>query len=162
MRFASQVSLFAVASYCLLFAGCIYEAPITEKPTRRIDEKLLGDWTATNDKGETVKMKVVKEDDERYIVLFDHDLYRAWHSDVAGRPFFTVQELEAKTKKYSYSAWELKEDGTLIGRSVSDKVVPDETKDSKTVQELLKKSIKNPELFNEPMKFMREKQGLGG
>jgi hypothetical protein len=58
--------------------------------------------------------------------------------------------------------WELKADGSLIGRSVNEKVVPDETRNSAAVRELLKKNIANPNLFNKPMKFTREKKGLGG
>ena len=35
-----------VAAACFFaFSGCEYEVPITAKPTRKVDEKLLGDWT---------------------------------------------------------------------------------------------------------------------
>ena len=143
---------------CLLFSSCIYEAPITEKPTRKVDEKLIGTWIGKSEKNdETVKMKVVKLDDSTYIVDFDNHLYRAWHSDVAGMPFFSVQDLEENEKQFSYSSWKLNDDGRLVGRSVSDKLVPDEAKTSKEVQQLLEKNSKNPALFNEPMTFMREK-----
>jgi len=159
MRLASRAGLFAAAVYCLSFAGCIYEVPITAQPTRKIDEKLLGTWTGKSEKNkdETVKMKVVKLDDSNYIIEFDNHLYRAWHSDVANTPFFSVQDLEDKEKQFSYSTWKLNDDGTLVGRSVSDKVVPDETKTSKEVQLLLEKNIKNPGLLNEPMTFTRDK-----
>ena len=42
-------------------------------------------------------------------------------------------------------------------RSVRDKVVPKETKDSATVIELLTKNARNPELFGEEIEFKKEK-----
>jgi hypothetical protein len=159
----NRVSVLAFLAYSLLCSGCLHDVPITDRPTRQINEQLLGDWMARNEEnGETVRMKVAKLDDYKYVVYFDHNLYRAYHSDVATVPFVTVQDLDTKEQKYSYSMWELKADGSLIGRSVNEKVVPDETRNSAAVRELLKKNIANPNLFNKPMKFTREKKGLGG
>jgi hypothetical protein len=45
-----------------------------------VQERLLGDWISLDDK-ET--MKVRRLDDNIYIVYFDGDLFRAYHSDVA-------------------------------------------------------------------------------
>ncbi len=150
-------------AYYLVFCGCLYNVPITDKPMRKIDERLLGDWIGKSEEdGETVKMKVAKLDDYNYVVYFDHDLYRAYHSDVENTPLLSVQDLDTKEQKYSYSSWEMRADGTLIGRTVNDKIVPDETKDSATVQQLLKKNLTNPKLFGKPMKFTRETQNLGG
>lgn len=159
----NRVLTLAFLAYSLLFSGCLHDVPITEAPTRKINEQFLGDWIARNDEnGETVRMKVAKLDDYKYVVYFDRNLYRAYHSDVANIPFVTVQDLDTKEQKYSYSVWELDTNGILIGRSVNEKVVPDETKNSKAVRELLQKNIENPNLFNKPMKFTREKKGLGG
>lgn len=154
-----RIGMLAVAVCCLLFPSCVYEVPITAQPTHKIDGRLLGNWTAKDDKnGETVKMKVVKLDDYNYIVYFDNkDLYRVFHSDVAKTPLVSVQILDSEKPKYAYSAWTLNEDGTLVGRAVNDKVVPDETKTSSAVQKLLEQNLKNPDLFEEPMKFTKDK-----
>jgi len=42
---------------CLAFSGCEYEVPITSKPTRKIDKRLLGDWLE-KDSGPTGKEKL--------------------------------------------------------------------------------------------------------
>jgi hypothetical protein len=159
IRDFTRLGSLAAAVACLLFNSCEYEVPITEKPTRKIDEKLLGDWEAKDDSdGKTVKMKVVKLDDANYIVSFDEHLYRVYHSDVGKTPFVSVQDLGSDSKPYSYSVWKLTEDGALVGRSVSDKVVPDATKDSATVQKLLKQNLDNPELFEKnEMRFTKVK-----
>lgn len=158
-KLLGRIGLLAVSACCVLFGSCVYEAPITAEPTRKIDQRLLGNWTARDEKnGETVKMKVVKLDDYNYIVFFDNkDLYRVFHSDVAKTPFVSVQILDSEKPQYAYSSWTLNEDGTLVGRAVNDKVVPDETKTSSAVQKLLEQNLKNPDLFEEPMKFTKDK-----
>ena len=134
---------------CFIFSGCEYDVPITPKPTRTVDVRLLGDWTAKNG---TSKLKIVRLDESNYIVYLgpdDGELYRVYHSDVDETALVSVQQLDSKKRKYAYWAWKLSDDGTLLLRNVNDKVVPDETKDSASVQELIKKNIKNPALFEE-------------
>jgi hypothetical protein len=155
---AGKSTLGIVAAACwLAISGCVYQVPITVKPTRKIDERLLGTWTT---KDEKVMMKVVRLDDLNYIVSnihdielmsFKEDLYRAYHSDVAKTALVTVQILdsEAGKPKYCYWAWKLSDDDTLHLRCVNDKIIPDDTKDSASVQKLLKKNLQNPELLGE-------------
>jgi hypothetical protein len=153
-------STFAIiAAYCcFVFSGCVYDVPITAKPTHKIDERLLGDWTSKEGKDKkTNKMKIVRVDDYNYVVSYNGDLYRAYHSDVAKTAFVSVQILDSAKPKYAYSAWKLSDDGTLIGRAVSDKVIPDETKDSASVQKLLEKNLQNPALFEEEVPFTKDK-----
>src|SRR5258707_1281911 len=88
----------------------------------------------------------------------DGDLFRAYHSDVADTPFATVQDLNSSDRKYAYVIWKLSDDGkNLRLRSVNDKVVPKETKDSATIVALLTKNARNPELFGEEIEFKKEK-----
>jgi hypothetical protein len=144
----------AVAAFCFAFSGCIYQVPITAKPTRQIDERFLGNWTSKDGKS---KMKVVKLDDSNYIVLCDGDLYRAYHSDLENTPFVTVQILDSQKPQYSYFTWKLSDDGTLSGRRVNDKIVPDDTKDSATVRKLLKQNLHDPALFEAETQFTKDK-----
>jgi hypothetical protein len=52
----------------------------------------------------------------------------------------------------------LSDDGKdLRLRSVNDKVVPKETKDSASIVALLTKNASNPELFGEEIEFKKEK-----
>jgi hypothetical protein len=63
----------------LAFTACQYEVPITSNPTRKVEERLLGDWTSADGKE---KLKLRRLDDSIYIVYYDGDLFRAYHSDL--------------------------------------------------------------------------------
>ena len=145
-----------VVSLCILaFSACEYEVPITSSPTRKVEERLLGNWSSLDGKE---KMKVRRFDDSIYIVYFDGDLFRAYHSDVTDTPFVSVQDINSSDRKYAYVVWKLSDDGKRLRlRSVQSKVVPKEQKDSATVAELLKENAKNPELFGEEIEFKKEK-----
>src|SRR5437763_13208653 len=129
------------------FSACEYEVPITPSPTQKVQEPLLGDWTSTDGKE---KMKVRKLDDSIYIVYYDGDLFRAYHSDIAETPFVSVQDLNSNDRKYAYVVWKLSDDGkTLSLRNVTGKVVPTGIKDSATIVALLKQNARNPDLLSE-------------
>jgi len=116
---------------------------------------LLGDWISADGKE---KLKLRSLDDSVYIVYYDGDLFRAYHSDIAETPFATVQDLNSSDRKYAYVIWKLSSDGrNLRLRNVNDKIVPKETKDSATVVGLLTKNTNNPVLFGEEIEFRKEK-----
>jgi hypothetical protein len=120
-----------------------------------VQEQLLGDWTADDGKE---KLKLRSLDDNVYIVYYDGDLFRAYHSDVAETSFASVQDLNSSDRKYAYVIWKLSDDGkSLRLRSVNDNVVPKETKDSGAVVALLTKNARNPELFADEIEFRKEK-----
>jgi hypothetical protein len=144
----------AVAACCFVVSGCVYDVPITAKPTHKVDTRLLGDWTSKDGKD---KLKVVKLDDFNYIVYSDGDLYRAYHSDMADTPFVSVQKLESEKPQYAYWTWKLSNDGTLSLRNVNDKIVPDNTKDSASVRKLLKENLHNPALFGDETQMTKDK-----
>ena len=139
----------------LALGACQYDVPITSSPTRKVQEQLLADWRSTDGKEE---LKLRRLDDSIYIVYYDGDLFRAYHSDVAETPFATVQDLNSSDRKYAYVTWKLSDDGrNLRLRNVNDKVVPKETRDSATIVALLTKNAGNPELFGEEIEFQKEK-----
>ena len=145
----------AISLCALAFNACQYDAPITSGPTRKVQERLLGDWTS-NDGKETLKLR--RLDDSIYIVYYDGDLFRAYHSDLAETPFATLQDLNSNDRKYAYVIWKLSDDGKFLRlRNVNDKVVPKESKDSATVVALLTKNASNPDLFGEEIEFRKEK-----
>lgn len=145
----------AIALCCLAFASCQYEVPITSAPTRKVQEQLLGNWKSSDGKEE---LKLRRLDDNIYIVYYDGDLFRAYHSDVAETPFATVQDLNSNDRKYAYMVWKLSDDGNRLSlRNVSDKVISKETKDTATVVALLTKNARNPELLGEEIEFRKEK-----
>ena len=151
-KFALGIS---AAVCCVASSSCNYDVPITSKPTGKVDERLLGNWTSTDGKE---KLRVRKLDDTIYIVSYNGDLFRAYHSEVAKTPFLSVQDINSKERKYVYLTWKLSADGKTLGlRPVREKVMPKETKDPATVQKLLEKNLQNPELFEDEEQFTREK-----
>jgi hypothetical protein len=104
------------------------------------------------------KMKVRRLDDSIYIVSYDGDLFRAFHSDVAKTPFISVQDIDSADRKYTYLTYKLSDDGQrLVLRAVKTEVVPSETKDPVSVQKLLEKNLRNPELLGDEGRFIKEK-----
>ena len=97
-------------------------------------------------------------DDSTYVVYYDGDLFRAYHSDVGEMPLVSVQDLNSNDRKYAYVVWKLSSDGkALTLRSVNNKVIPKETKDSAGVAALLMKNARSSELFGEEIEFHKEK-----
>jgi hypothetical protein len=139
----------------LVFSACQYEVPITSSPTRKVQEQLLGNWVSLDGKE---NMRVRQLEDSTYVVYYDGDLFRAYHSDLAEMPFVSVQDLNSNDRKYAYVVWKLSDDGKrLTLRSVKEKVVPKEIKDSTAVAALLTKNAHNPQLFGEEIEFRKEK-----
>ena len=85
-------------------------------------------------------------------------MFRAYHSDIAGTPFASVQDLNSNDRKYAYVVWRLSDDGKRLSlRNVNRKLIPKESRDSATVAALLTKNAHNPELFGEEIEFRKEK-----
>ena len=153
---AKQLAVaFSAAVCCFVISGCDYDVPITDGPTRKLDERLLGNWISKDGKE---KMKVRRLDDSTYIGSYDGDLFRAFHSDVAGTSFISAQDIDSAERKYVYLTYTVSADGNRLGmRDVNTAVVPKETKDSASVQRLLQDNLRNPKLFNEENQFTKEK-----
>jgi len=148
--------IFGLAGWlCIVaFTACEYEVPITQSPTRKVQEQLLGNWISLDGKE---NMRVRRLDDSTYIVYYDGDLFRAYHSDVAEMPFASVQDLNSNDRKYAYVVWKLSDDGKRLSLRSVNKLIPKETKDSAAVAALLTKNARNPELFGEEIEFRKEK-----
>jgi hypothetical protein len=153
------VLLGLIAAGGLLLAGCNYDVALTAKPTRRIDARLLGNWVAVDkDSTKEESIHVRSLDDSTYVVAFDDDIYRAFHSDFAGTAFISVQDLNADNRLYLYLTATLSADGTwLTLRTVSTKIVPEGTKGREALQKLIKENLANPKLYGDPLVFMRKK-----
>jgi hypothetical protein len=103
-------------------------------------------------------MNVRRLDENTYVVYYDGDLFRAYHSDVADTPFVSVQDLNSNDRKYAYVVWKLSEDGrNLTLRNISDRLIPKETGDSGRVVALLNRNARNPDLLGEQIEFNKVK-----
>ena len=158
MKTKIRISALALlATVALAIIGCVYNVPITAKPTRLVDARLLGHWTSSDGK---TTLTIVKWDNDNYAVakLEDNevDLYRVWHSDVSKTPLVTVQTLDQSKPQYAYWIWSLSADGRLHARIVNDKIIPDDVKSSSAVQKLIRENLQNPDLFGEESQFTKE------
>jgi hypothetical protein len=143
-------------AFCL--AGCNYDVALTAKPTRPTEARLLGDWLGGDDGKDPMNVRHL--DGSVYVVAFDGDIYRAFHSDFADRAFVSVENLQSGSDrgKFTYLSWTLSPDGSqLTLHTVSTKVVPETTKGRAALQKLIKANLDNPALFGEPLVFTRKK-----
>ena len=62
----------AIGLCSLAFTACQYDVPITSGPTRKVQDRLLGDWTSADGKE---KLNLRSLDDSIYIVYYDGDLF---------------------------------------------------------------------------------------
>lgn len=103
-------------------------------------------------------MKVRRLDEATYIVVCDGDLYRAIHSDVADTAFLSVQDLDSDARKYSYLAWKLSGDGSVLTLNVvNSEVVPATLRDASALQQAVKEHLRDPKLLAKDVVFRRAK-----
>ncbi|HTL68412.1 MAG TPA: hypothetical protein VL200_12175 [Lacunisphaera sp.] len=161
MKTKAPLSWFLLAGG-LLLAGCNYDFPLTEKPTRAIDPRLLGNWVSFDkDDQKLEQMSVRQLDGNAYVVAMDGDLYRVTHSDIGDAALVSVQDLQPGEfhGKYAYYAWELSADGRQLSvKGVRTKIVPEDTKDAAAAQKLIRDNLANPDLYGEPKVFTPQKR----
>lgn len=153
-----RLRLLALTIAALFLAGCDYDAPLTPAPIHKIDARLLGDWVGVDPEAKQEEVMHVRAlDDTTYVVAMDSDIYRAYHSDFAGTAFLTVQDLNADDRKYCFYTWALSADATrLTLRCVSTKVIPDQTKTTAGLQQLIQANLANPKLLEKEISFTRK------
>lgn len=149
MSYRTHVKCLLAATLVLL-TGCVYEAPLTDKPTAKIDDRLLGDWVESDNKDH--HMYVAKLSDSEYVVAYSETIFRVCHSDFAGLHIVSAQNigpLDAGKGKYSLESWELQDDGKkLVLRTINNKVVAETLKTTADIQKAITDNLKNPDLFN--------------
>jgi hypothetical protein len=151
-RAFARLALIAAIS---LLQACVYEAPITATPTRDVDMRLVGDWASADGKEQ---VKVRKLDRRTYVIEYNGELFHAWHSDVAGVPLVSVQDLTRPERKFAYVAYSLSADGqSLRAQAVSRKTIPENVRSSREAQALVARHRTDPALFvDEPLELTRK------
>jgi hypothetical protein len=148
MKTSARFALAAVFAVLLALSvtGCNYDVPLTAQPTRPIDPRLIGNWTSADGKE---KLRIRPYDPRTFVLSYDGDLFRAWHSDLDGSPFVSVQCLDAENHTWLYVTYQLDDNGRKLSlRNVRDTVITKESvKTSEDAQALLRKNLKNPGLF---------------
>ena len=156
----NHVVALLLAIGALLLTGCNYDVPLTEKPTRKVDARLLGEWVSFDKNEQKLEqMTVRKLDDSTYVVAMDKDIYRVFHSDFADTALVSVQDLNSEERKYTYYAWQLSADGKELSlKGVSTHVVPEGTKGREAIQKLIKENLANPKLYGDTLVFTPKKR----
>ena len=163
-RIARKTILAVTAfAWCMFLGGCNFEAPITTSPTRKVDQRLLGEWAPKDGKG--TPMTVRRLDDSVYIVFLGGDFWRVHHSDVGQSAFVSAQLLDDDERKYGYVTWALSEDGIQLelrnvkGGKWQENSIPSAiSKDSTLVQKFLAENLQNPNLFEaDTLEFVKTK-----
>ncbi len=155
-------------AWCMFLGGCVFDAPITTSPTRKVDQRLLGKWEPKDWSGRP--LTVVRLDDSAYIALWGRDFFRVHHSDLAQIPFVSAELLGDEVPKpyekptYVYMTWALSEDGAQLelryvkGEEEKGLVPRAVSKDSAQVQKLLIENLQNPDLFDaNTLQFVKAK-----
>ena len=146
----------AVVACTLALSACDYDVPITTNPTRRVDARLLANWTLVSPL-KSEHMRIRRFDDSNYVIAYQDGLYRAHHSDVADLPLVSVQVIEDQQRKFVYFAWQLSDDGNrLTIKTIRATVIPKETRDSGTVAKLIETNRANAQLFEDSFAYTRD------
>jgi hypothetical protein len=152
------IAMVAAGVGFLLLAACNFDFPLTAKATRPVDTRLIGNWSSAEPDGKRVEhMNVRQLDDSTYIVAYEGDIYRAYHSDWAGLPLLSVQDLNPAPDKYLYMHWQLSADGTELRLKTMDPhSLPKTAQDQAAVAQYIKDHAGDPNLFGEEAIFHRD------
>jgi hypothetical protein len=132
-----------------LFSSCIYEAPLTQTPTRKIDERLIGDWVSVEEKPSVIQIR--KFDDSNFILIDGGTVYRVFHSDFEGISFLSLQNLETNgtsARKFAVIDYRFEQPDRVRARAVSKDTVPESLRTPSELQKSLRAHLKDPQLFN--------------
>ena len=134
---------------CFLFASCIYEAPLTKSPTRKIDERLIGDWVSVEEKPSVIQIR--KFDDSNFILIDGGSVYRVFHSDFEGVNFLSLQNLEtngSSARKFAFIDYRFEKPDRVRARAINKDVIPDTLRTTSELQKKVREHLKDPQLFN--------------
>jgi len=125
----------------LLCAGCKFQSPLTEKPTRGVDPSLLGSWFSLSDGR---PLDVYQLNSEEYVVVDNGVPYICSHSDLAGTNFVSCRQIKNDKEyygKYAYMAYQI-DHGDLILKSLSDSLGLSEKSSPAQIRQTLEEAVK--------------------
>ena len=126
----------------LLLAGCKFERPLTEKPTRDIDPSLLGSWFSLTD---GKPLDVFKLSQKEYLVVDDECPYVCTHSDLAGTNFVSCRQIGNDKDvygKYAYIIYKIENDN-LVTIPLNESLPLTEKSSAEDVRSVLKEATGN-------------------
>ena len=133
----------------LLLSSCIYDAPLTESPTRKIDERLIGDWVSVEEKPSVIQIR--KFDDRNFVLIDGGNVYRMFHSDLEGINFLSLQNLETNgdsARKFAFIDYRFEQPDRVRARAINKSVIPDSLRTTSVLQQSVRDHLKDAQLFN--------------
>src|ERR1700704_5895577 len=130
-----MMRLLLVSLALFIFSSCIYEAPLTESPTRKIDERLIGDWVSVEEKPSVVQVR--KFDDSNFVLIDGGTVYRVFHSDFEGVNFLSLQNLETNgnsARKFAFIDYRFEQPNRVRARAINKEVVPESLRATSDLQ----------------------------
>ena len=152
----------------LLFAGCVYEVPLTTTPKQALDKGLLGAWETTENDGKTLTMVVLPWGNDELLVHYPvhpkEGLYfRAMAAEAGASPLVQLQCLGSAAgetpdgpRVYHFASWRLNGDQLTV-RLINPEVVGGDAKTTADLTRLIAERRDHPDLFQDPAVFRRVK-----
>jgi len=125
----------------LLLAGCKFGAPLTEKPTRKIEPALLGNWFSLAD---GTPLNIFRLSSDEYLAVDDGVPYVCTHSDLSGVPFVSCRQIQNDKDvygKYAYVACRLDHD-ELVLTLLNGSLKLDEKQSAAEIRAIVEKAAK--------------------
>lgn len=154
----------------LFFAGCKYEAPLTEEHSISIDQSVLGLWELVPDKGEqpdqNERMMILKYADTEYLIHYpigkDGMYFCGYLVKIGGVLCVQLQiigtaegNLDKDNKKLFHVVSYQLSNGELIIKTLNTDLVDDDVKDSEALKKAFLKHRGDKDLFRDPGKFRK-------
>ena len=140
----------------LLFCGCPYDSsvPLSDAAKATIDKDLIGKWIKEkkNEKG-TLIIDRFNEHELVLLVVEDgrkkNDSMRAFTTVIEGEKFLNVQEIkdDYDKRKWLFVNYTVS-GGEMSFKTVEDEIFKNKVKDSDELFALIKKNLKNKELYD--------------
>ena len=168
-----QIWFFAALGGLLLLTGCPYESkvPLTTSRPGSLDPRLFGTWVGTaGAEADSNGILVVPFNDAEYLIEVTErngtvSRYRAVGFEIAGQPFFQINELseEIPVRSFALARYTLASNGQLSVRLVGEKIVPkDLAADAKGLRRFVAAHLDDPGLDDGDTLLQLRSTGSGG
>lgn len=137
-----------------MLAGCRFEGPLTERPTREVDSVLLGSWFSLADGS---ALDIYRLSRQEYLVSDAGTPYVCTHSDLSKTNFISCKQLKNDKEyygKYVYLAYKLG-NGILTVLTLNDALKIKETLAPAQIRTLLEEAVKNGNALDTDAKHQR-------
>lgn len=163
---------FITALAALLFAGCIYQAPLVKENTIPVQPELIGVWEKVSKEGSERKKRdrilILKFSETEYLIRnpLDGDgiCYRAYQIELGGKSCVQLEAIgtdegapdwkDDTPRPYLVSSFEVNDD-KLVMKWLNRKLVGDDLNTTEALQEAFLKHKDNEELFTDAAEYRK-------